>query len=74
MLQFDKEKWFYSIPINFLQGLSVASLTELIQVFVPGRAGQIRDVLIDSAGSLLGIILVMAIVKILIKFNKKHKI
>ena len=47
---------------------------EIHQLFVPGRAGQVRDVLIDSAGSFLGIILVMAFVKLLIKFNKKHKI
>ena len=47
---------------------------EIHQLFVPGRSGQVRDVLIDSAGSLLGIILVMAFEKLLIKFNKKHKI
>ena len=47
---------------------------EIHQLFVPGRSGQVRDVLIDSAGSLLGIIIVMAFEKLLIKFNKKHKI
>ena len=60
--------------LAFLICVIYAISDEIHQLFVPGRAGQVRDVLIDSAGSLLGIILVMAFVKILIKFNKKHKI
>ena len=61
-------------PLAFLICVIYAISDEIHQLFVPGRAGQVRDVLIDSAGSLLGIIIVMAFVKILIKFNKKHKI
>ena len=61
-------------PLAFLICVIYAISDEIHQLFVPGRAGQIRDVLIDSAGSFLGIILVMAFVKLLIKFNKKHKI
>ena len=61
-------------PLAFLICVIYAITDEIHQLFVPGRAGQVRDVLIDSAGSFLGIILVMAFVKILIKFNKKHKI
>ena len=61
-------------PLAFLICVIYAISDEIHQLFVPGRAGQVRDVLIDSAGSLLGIILVMAFVKLLIKFNKKHKI
>ena len=60
--------------LAFLICVIYAISDEIHQLFVPGRSGQVRDVLIDSAGSLLGIILVMAFVKILIKFNKKHKI
>ena len=61
-------------PLAFLICVIYAILDEIHQLFVPGRAGQVRDVLIDSAGSLLGIIIVMAFEKLLIKFNKKHKI
>ena len=61
-------------PLAFLICVIYAISDEIHQLFVPGRSGQVRDVLIDSAGSFLGIILVMAFVKILIKFNKKHKI
>ena len=58
-------------PLAFLICVIYAISDEIHQLFVPGRSGQVRDVLIDSAGSLLGI---MAFVNILIKFNKKHKI
>ena len=61
-------------PLAFLICVIYAISDEIHQLFVPGRAGQVRDVLIDSAGSLLGIIIVMAFEKLLIKFNKKHKI
>ena len=60
--------------LAFLICVIYAISDEIHQLFVPGRSGQVRDVLIDSAGSLLGIILVMAFEKLLIKFNKKHKI
>lgn len=33
---------------------------ELHQLFVPGRSGQLRDVLLDSAGALCGILLLAA--------------
>ena len=61
-------------PLAFLICVIYAISDEIHQLFVPGRAGQVRDVLIDSAGSLLGIIIVMAFEKLLIKINKKHKI
>ena len=61
-------------PLAFLICVIYAISDEIHQLFVPGRAGQVRDVLIDSAGSFLGIIIVMALEKLLIKFNKKHKI
>ena len=61
-------------PLAFLICVIYAISDEIHQLFVPGRSGQVRDVLIDSAGSLLGIILVIAFEKLLIKINKKHKI
>ena len=35
--------------------VAAASLDETIQLFVPGRSGEIRDVLIDTLGGILGI-------------------
>lgn len=34
---------------------AIASIDETIQLFVPGRSGQISDVLLDSVGAMVGI-------------------
>jgi len=34
----------------------VGAMDETLQLFVDGRAGQIKDVMIDSCGSLVGIV------------------
>lgn len=44
--------------IAFIHGLLVAVIDETIQIFIPGRAGLISDVLIDLLGVITGIILV----------------
>jgi len=46
----------------FAFGLSVfyATTDEVHQLFVSGRGGQVRDVLIDSAGAAMGIVLFVA--------------
>ncbi|KMK77387.1 VanZ family protein [Alkalihalobacillus pseudalcaliphilus] len=38
-----------------------AMTDEFHQLFIPGRSGEVRDVVIDSAGSLLGVALVVSI-------------
>lgn len=48
---------FISWPL--LAGLLVAVCDEFYQTFVPGRSGQMSDVLIDFAGVLLGIVAAM---------------
>lgn len=48
---------------------------EIHQLFVPGRSGQFRDVIIDSSGSCVGIGLVLLVVKLLdMRQNKKNRI
>ena len=58
----------------FLICVLYAISDEIHQLFVPGRAGQVRDVLIDSSGSFLGIFLVMFFVRFLRKIRNKNKI
>jgi VanZ family protein len=41
----------------FFTGVLYAVSDEIHQLFVPGRAGQIRDVLIDACGVFVGIII-----------------
>lgn len=44
--------------VIFVFGLMFACLDEAIQIFIDGRAGSVRDVLIDSAGVLFSIIII----------------
>lgn len=42
----------------FIGGVMYAASDEIHQLFIPGRSGQITDVLIDSAGLLIGIMFI----------------
>lgn len=46
--------------ISFLCGFLAACTDEMIQCFVPGRGPAFRDVMIDTSGVLLGILLLVA--------------
>ena len=76
MVFLDKKKWAYSIPITYIQGYTLASLTEFIQTLVPKRAGIFKDVIIDYTGFLIGasvaavIILIVYLMRFLIKRHK----
>ena len=48
---------------------------EIHQLFVPGRSGEIRDVMIDSSGSCVGIILTLLFIKLIyIRRNNKNRV
>ena len=57
-----KKKIALSIIFSSISGLFLAFLTEFIQLFVPGRSGEMRDVLIDFSGYLLGAVFIYLIV------------
>ena len=46
---------------------------EIHQVFIEGRSGELRDVLIDSFGSLIGILFINLIIKIFNKIRNKTR-
>ena len=71
---FNKTKpYIYSINILFT-GLLTAVIDETIQLHVPGRSGQVSDVLIDFSGCITGAIFVMAVIKLIqIISNQKRK-
>lgn len=52
-LFFKKRQWLYSIPIHFASGYFIAVLSEFIQLYVPGRGGAYKDVMIDYSGYLI---------------------
>lgn len=55
-----RKKWEYCL-IPLIAGAFAAFLDETIQIFVPGRGPQLRDVGIDILGVMLGILLLSGI-------------
>ena len=51
----------HHIIIPLVVSALYAASDELHQVFVPGRSGEIKDILIDTAGALIGILIMNAI-------------
>lgn len=47
--------------ISFLFGFGLATLSEVVQIFIPGRSGSVEDILIDTIGYLIGVLLVILI-------------
>lgn len=60
-----------------MERLSICMLTalldETIQLFVPGRSGEIRDVWIDTAGAWTGIVITTCLACIAMKFRNRNK-
>lgn len=57
------KEYYKSIHISILICFLYAISDEIHQIFIPGRSGQITDILIDTIGALLGIILISNINK-----------
>ena len=72
LLYSNSKKWKITLPINYLQGIGLAFLTEFIQLFVSGRVGSLTDVLIDSTGFIISSTIII-IIFIIITFKKKQK-
>ncbi len=52
------------IIISLSVGVLYAASDEIHQLFIPGRSGQITDVILDSMGVLLGILVVLTVLEI----------
>ena len=63
-----KRKMAVSLSISLVYAIS----DEIHQIFVPGRAGQIRDVLIDFAGALFGVVIIWLIVLLFKRVTEKR--
>ena len=63
----------YMIGIPWLLGTIYAGTDEFHQLFVPGRSGQIRDVMIDSCGVFAGVLIVACVINYKKKARKKHE-
>lgn len=65
-----KQSGIKSILIALLICILFAIFDETYQTFIPGRSGEIRDVLIDSLGALTGILIYVSGEKVYNKFIK----
>ena len=61
------------ILVSILVGILYASSDELHQYFVPERTALFADVLIDTAGVCLGVLIVLMVLQIYIKIRKKRQ-
>lgn len=59
------------IIISLCIGALYATSDEIHQLFIPGRSGQITDVILDSMGVLLGILLILTVLEVYKKIKKK---
>lgn len=57
--------------LAFILTVLYAGTDEFHQLFIPGRSGEFRDVLVDSIGGLIGLLLVFLISKVISK-TKAH--
>ena len=69
---FNDKKYYRIILIALSSGLLLALLTETIQLYVPGRSGELTDVLIDFGGYLLGFSVIFLILFFIIRHINKQ--
>lgn len=65
------KKYYQIMIISLCFGLLMGLITEMIQLFIPGRSGELLDVLIDFAGYLLGFLIILLILLIVLKHQYK---
>lgn len=59
-------------PVIAFTGTAFYAITdEIHQLFVPGRAFQLIDILVDSAGALIGVIASLIILKLILFIKKR---
>ena len=69
---FNDKKYYRIVFIALSSGLLLALLTETIQLYVPGRSGELTDVLIDFGGYLLGFSVIFLILFFIILHIEKQ--
>jgi len=64
-----KNRKIETIVFSLTIGLTIATISECIQLFTPGRAGAVTDILIDFSGYLLFTIIIFFILFLINKGN-----
>lgn len=60
----EKKSKVHNYVLPWIFGTCYAASDEFHQLFVPGRSGQIRDVIIDSSGVLAGLLVIYIVMRI----------
>ncbi len=68
------QKWGRAAIAAWIVTLLYSAADEYHQTFVPGRSGEVRDVLIDSAGAALGIFVIFAIICLWKRHTRKQDV
>lgn len=74
MIYYRTNKQKINVIIYFGIGLFLSSLTEFIQIFMPGRYPAIKDILIDMSGYLIGLGFSILFFYLIKKMKNKEKI
>src|SRR5699024_7793590 len=65
----NKSHAMYQISLSFFICLLYAISDEIHQLFIPGRSGEVGDVIIDAVGAFCGIGLYIIFRKVLLKWR-----
>lgn len=68
--EYKKEPW---LLLALAATAAYAATDEFHQLFVPGRSGQLKDVLIDTAGGAIGLTLLALILYLKNRYKAKEK-
>ena len=71
MQTFVKLRVFVRTLFAFIIGVLYAILDEIHQIYVPGRSCELRDMLIDSTGILIGSLFIMALFLLIKRIKNK---
>ena len=68
------EKLLFALRLTLSGGICLlyAASDEIHQLFIPGRSGEVRDVMIDFSGAALGIALSMLVFLLICRIKKKR--
>ncbi len=72
VISYEKLLFVLRLATSCAVCLLYAASDEIHQLFVPGRSGEVRDVMIDFSGAVLGIALSMLVFLLICRIKKKR--
>lgn len=69
--KFKGFKLFFS---SFMISASIGALNEFHQMFVPGRGPQVKDIMINASGALVGVLFMATCLYLFNKYNQSKKV